>query len=37
MRENKFLKNRFDNNYTVRANVNGKETEYLCELQEFKK
>lgn len=33
----KSLKNRFDNNYTVRANVNGKETEYLCELQEFKK
>ena len=33
----KSLKNRFDNNYTVRANVNGKESEYLCELQEFKK
>lgn len=28
----KSLKNRFDNNYTVRLNVNGKELEYLCEL-----
>ena len=33
----KSLKNRFDNNYTVRVNVNGKESEYLCELPEFKK
>lgn len=28
----KSLKNRFDNKYTVRVNVNGKELEYLCEL-----
>lgn len=32
----KSLKNRLYNNYTVRANVNGKKLEYRCELQEFK-